>query len=158
MVLHISKKGQINFCDSFVSWPVFAYCSIIYIHNFYGLLCALLSAHLCHSRDVLFPQCPDCSIRAPVCKSRQLGMTGCMGLKVVKANWPSVWSWCRRITEMILDNIQFDVLPQRWLEGVCFICFFSRPGLKIHGYTWLFVPILCFSNILAQPKPPSARD
>lgn len=72
----------------------------------------------------------------------------------VKANWPSVWSWCRRITEIILDNIQFDVLPQRWLEGFCFMFFFSRPGLKIHGCTWLFAPILCFSNILAQPKPP----
>ena len=80
-----------------------------------------------------------------------------IGLKVVKANWPSVWSWCRRITEMILDNIQFDVLPQRWLEGFCFLCFFSRPGLKIHGCTWRFVSILCFSNILAQPKPSSAR-
>lgn len=119
---------------------------------------ALLSASSRHPGDVLFPQCLDCSVRVPACKSRQLGVAGCMGLKVVKANWPSVWGWCRRITEMIRDNIQIDVLPQGWLEGFLFCTFFSRPGLKIHGCTWLFVPLLCFSHILAQPKPSSARN
>lgn len=36
--------------------------------------------------------------------------------------------------------------------------FFNRPGLKIHGCTWLFVPILCFSDILVQPKKPPQQE
>lgn len=64
-----------------------------------------------------FPGCSDCSVRTPACGRHQLSMTGCMDLKVVKANGPSVWGWCRHITEMIMDNSQIDVLPQGGWRG-----------------------------------------
>ena len=159
MVPHISKKGKVNFlCQIGLflgqSLPTFNYIHSLFFVFFFLEYCVLHFTFyiLVPLWGMLFPSCPDCCLRAPACKSHQLGEAGRMDLKVVRAHWPSVWGQYRCLTEMILDNIQIDVLPQGCLGGLCFACVLSRPGLKIHGCTWLFVPVLCFSNILAQPK------
>lgn len=110
MVPHISKKIKVNFlCQIGLllgqSLPtVQLYTQFVFCFCFWSIVCFILvSTSLCHSGDVLFPSCPDCSLRAPACKSHQLGVAGCMDLKVVTAHWPSIWGY-RSLTEMILDN------------------------------------------------------
>ena len=152
MVPPISKNGPVNFLFqiALLFWPIFSYCSFLFVclffkHVFWSLVCLpLLPTSMYQSSHEPFPGCPDSSARAPACRSHQLRALGCMDLYMVKANWPSVWGWWRHIIEMILHNIHIDVLPQGWLEGVCFACFFSRPALKIHRCTWMVVSFFCF--------------
>lgn len=157
MVPPISKKVPINllFQIALPFWPIYAYCSFVLKYVFCRTVClALLSTSACRSGDEPFPGFPDSSVRAPACRSHQLGAPGCMDRNVVKVNWPSVWGWWRHILEMILDNIHIDVLPQGWLEGFCFACFFQQTCFK---NSWLHLAVcfhLLFRIFWQSPKPP----